>query len=153
MNCDHSQTAIVSKNSDIAIISMNQFVESVKTPQIIRLKGHLQPVIHVDWSRKNKNLLLSTSYDSTLRLWDISKAEEKRNAEGGQEESTAAPTACFEFAVKLKYAIFSPLNEDCIIVGTYATPFYVFNATKKTNGFPPKIVNCEYLDTLITEKF
>lgn len=145
VNCDDTKLAVASKSSDVSIIPIDQ-LDSEADPTLLRLKGHSQPIVWVDFSSKNPDLLLSTSYDSALRTWDVSKgvATKSTTADDVSEETIVVSSmACYEFNVKLKYAIFSPLNENCIIVGTHSTPFYVFNWTTKTKEFPPTIVNCK----------
>lgn len=144
VTCDHSKVVIVSKNAEICVIPTDKLNAEDPTPHLVRLRGHSKPIVHVDVSRSDPNLILSVSYDSTLRVWDLQKnVSQQTTAAAGSEQPTTivAYAACYEFNQKLKYAIFSPLNENCIIVGTYATPFYVFNRQAKTSGFPPKIVN------------
>lgn len=140
VNCDHSKVVVVSKNAEICVIPSDKLDAEDPTPHLIRLRGHSQPIVHVDVSRTDPNLILSVSYDSSLRVWDLEKNVTQAEA-ASEEQQIVASAACYDFDVKLKYAIFSPLNENCIIVGTFATPFYVFNRQAKTGGFPPKIVN------------
>lgn len=132
VNCDSSLVAVASKATDLNILQMDRFDSSESV--IVALKGHTQPIIWVDWSRKNKSIVISTSYDNTIRLWDIASK---------QQDGPITAKSCYEFKVQLKYAIFSPLNEDCLIVGTQATAFYVFNMTEKNNDFPPKLIHCK----------
>lgn len=127
VNCDHSKLLIAAKSQEVIVLPMSDLVAENPTPKITKLKGHSQPLVWVDFSFKNPDLLISTSYDQTIRLWDLSA-----------DQANVSAISCFSFNVKLKYAIFSPLNENCIIVGTQSTPFYVFNMNEKTIEFPPK---------------
>lgn len=147
VNSDRTKLVVASKNADITVIPIDQLNST--TPAMIKLKGHSSAINWVDFSRNNPDLLISTSYDSTLRVWDISTGV-KVATETAEEEPmvVASPKACYEFNVKLKFAIFSPLNEDCIIVGAHSLPLYVFNMTTKTNDFPPKIINCKLMENL-----
>lgn len=130
VNCDSSWMAVASKSTDLNIVQIDQ-LDSAQLG-MVTLKGHTQPIIWVDWSRKNKKVIITTSYDNTIRLWDITSAE---------PDEPIIARSCYEFKVQLKYAIFSPLDEDCLIVGTQATAFFVFNKTVKKDDFPPKLVH------------
>lgn len=130
MNCDHSRVVVASKSPEIVVYQPDRF--SGYSDITVKLKGHSQPVVWVDFSPTDPDLLLSASYDQTIRVWDLSKL-----SRDGPESS--AEIRCFAFNVKLKYAIFSPLAEHCLIVGTQSTPFYVFNMGEKSVDFPPSI--------------
>lgn len=145
VNCDHSKVVVLCKNSDAHVFSMEELQADPAQPQqIIKLKGHTQPIVWVDVSSKNPDLIVSAGYDSTIRIWDL-KQNVNSSSDGGSVVVTA--TACYQFNVKLKYALFSPLDENCLLVGTQVTPLYVFNRTTKTTDFPPIIVNRKNCDT------
>lgn len=135
-NCDHTMLAVASKHT--SIIPIDQLT---KGPRSLKLKAHTLPVVWVEFHPKNPNLLITASFDSTVRTWDISKCVTNATDDGATEETIVTPRDCYEFNVNPKYAIFSPLNENCIIVGTQSTPFYVFNCSQKKGDFPPMIFN------------
>lgn len=147
VNSDHSKVVVAPKNNEIAVIPIEELNSA--SPRLIKLKGHSKPVNWVDFSSKNPNLLLSTSYDATIRLWDLSQTTTEDDA---ATIVSVVPINCFEFDVNLLFAIFSPLDENCIIVSNFASSFYVFNTTAKTNDFPPKIIGRKFTSLVRIEK-
>ena len=145
LNSDRSKLIAVCHNSEVSVIPTDQLEVVDASPKIIRLRGHTNAAMWVDCSSKNADLLITTGYDSTVRVWDLTKNVFKTQREGvdGAETTVVQPTDRYEFSTRLKYAIFSPLDEDCVIVGSQNTPFYVFNQTKKSHAFPPKILNLQ----------
>lgn len=97
-------------------------------PEIKKLKHQTDPITWIDFSMKDRDLLLSSSYDFSICLWNI---------------ASETVVSKFVFNRYVQYAIFSPLNEKCIIVGTISTPFYIFNTENKTEGFPPTMMRCK----------
>eukprot|EP01102_Stenamoeba_stenopodia_P003287 TRINITY_DN13224_c0_g1_i2.p1 TRINITY_DN13224_c0_g1~~TRINITY_DN13224_c0_g1_i2.p1 ORF type:complete len:451 (-),score=74.04 TRINITY_DN13224_c0_g1_i2:33-1385(-) len=67
------------------------------------LKGHTKPVTDFDWSMTNE-MIISTSLDQTIRVWDIKKGTTLRQIE---EEAKSVPNCC----------MFYPLNNNLFFVG------------------------------------
>lgn len=138
-NCDRTKIAVTNKTPQIAIVSYSDFdlMQTDTSPTVLHLKSHTSAIVWCDFSPSKPNLLLSASYDNSIKLWQLSSSSDGAAADSGDVDYTVI--ASFEFNRIIRYAIFSPLNEDCLIVGTHSTPFYVFNTKAKLNNYPPTI--------------
>ncbi|XP_050362842.1 gem-associated protein 5-like [Nymphalis io] len=59
------------KESFIAVLEYTDKGDGPKLHPWKNLNGHLEPVCQVSWNPHKDGLLLSTSYDSTVRVWDV----------------------------------------------------------------------------------
>uniref|UniRef100_A0A336MZF2 CSON009067 protein n=1 Tax=Culicoides sonorensis TaxID=179676 RepID=A0A336MZF2_CULSO len=106
-----NKLAVASFDHDITILH----IESKENITFQKFKGHKSGVTSVNWSLKNPELLVSTSSDCTVRIWNI-------NDTNNSAEEKLATFERDTFA-----AIFYPTNDNLVIVGGANFMMTIFN--------------------------
>uniref|UniRef100_A0A182K4Q5 WD repeat-containing protein 55 homolog n=1 Tax=Anopheles christyi TaxID=43041 RepID=A0A182K4Q5_9DIPT len=134
--------AVGSNDHVIRMINISDGFGGEQEKEIITLEGHTDGICKLRWNRGDSMLLLSTSYDCTIRVWD------------------ALSATCLNvfYTKSIAYgAIFSPLDDNIILFVGKGIPLTCYNYTKqheevsKVSTKPPKIKLASLEDSNPTE--
>uniref|UniRef100_A0A182YIM0 WD_REPEATS_REGION domain-containing protein n=1 Tax=Anopheles stephensi TaxID=30069 RepID=A0A182YIM0_ANOST len=115
--------AVGSNDRTIRLINCSDGVSGEAVQQSTLLEGHTDGVCKVRWNRSDAMRLVSSSFDSTIRVWDALSATCLK----------IYHTKSFVYA-----AIFSPLDENLILFVEKGNTFACFDYTKQHDE-PPKV--------------
>ncbi|XP_038109419.1 protein rigor mortis [Culex quinquefasciatus] len=103
--------AVSSNDSHIRLIDFSNGIDDKVEDNVRLLEGHASGVCNVRWGHGDSKLLVSASFDNTVRVWDT---------------TTASCLAVYHSVESVFCAIFSPIHENIVIfVGKGTTLAFV----------------------------
>uniref|UniRef100_A0A182U7X9 Uncharacterized protein n=1 Tax=Anopheles melas TaxID=34690 RepID=A0A182U7X9_9DIPT len=113
--------AVSSNDHAIRLINLSDSFDGEQEKEIITLEGHTDGICKVKWNRGDTMLLLSSSYDCSIRIWD----------------ALSATCLSVFYTKSFAYgAIFSPLDENIILYVGKGIPLSSYDYTKQHDKVP-----------------
>ncbi|KAG1690688.1 Gem-associated protein 5 [Nymphon striatum] len=126
----HCWLAASSNNKDIHVFDLNQiFTDKEREEKIVvnsstvKLVGHTLRVPYISWSPHSEALLVSSSYDNSVQVWDVKKSEPLANFRG--------------HIARVFCAVWNPLDPNEIISGSEDATLQFWKISEQTNKVPP----------------
>ncbi|XP_055597200.1 protein rigor mortis [Uranotaenia lowii] len=107
--------AVASNGVNIHLVDFSNGMDDQVTENITSLEGHTEGVCTVRWGNGDSKLLVSSSFDSTVRVWDT---------------TSASCIAVYNSTDSVFCAIFSPIHENVIIFSGKGTTLSFIDYTK-----------------------
>uniref|UniRef100_A0A182PCI0 Uncharacterized protein n=1 Tax=Anopheles epiroticus TaxID=199890 RepID=A0A182PCI0_9DIPT len=123
VECKNNYLAVGSNDRVIQLMNLSSGFEDKQEKEIISLEGHKDGICKVGWNRGDTMLLVSSSYDCSIRVWDALSAT----------CLNVFYTKAFAYA-----AIFSPLDENIILFVGKGIPLSCYDRTKQHAAEPSK---------------